>query len=104
MNKMVKVGAALGAVAMLVGGATACGVNDKRDLENVSSYDPEYAEVYNNTDKRPNIGLLCVRGAGFASTTRDFTSLMRVEKWDEFCSQFKQHSVDKDQLRKNGGS
>jgi hypothetical protein len=28
---------------------------------------------------------------------------MRVEAWDKFCSQFKQHSVDKGQLRKNGG-
>lgn len=104
MNKMAKVGAALGAAALLVGGATACGKNANRDLEDVSSYDPEYAEVYNNTDERPNIGLLCIRGAGFATTTRDFTSVLRVESWDEFCSQFKQHSVDKDQLRKNGGS
>jgi hypothetical protein len=96
--------AAVLAVAVLGLGMTGCGVNDKRDMEDVSSYDPEYAEVYNNTDGRPNIGLVCVRGAGFATTTRDFTSLMRVEKWDAFCAQFPQHSVDKGQLRKNGGS
>lgn len=90
--------------AALIGGVAACGTNDKRDLEGISSYDPEYAETYNNTDGRPNVVLMCIRGVGFASTTRDFTSLMRVESWDKFCSQFKQHSVDKDQLRKNGGS
>lgn len=104
MNKMAKIGAALGAAALLIGGATGCGTNDKRDLEGIKSFDPEYAETYNNTDGRPNVVLMCIRGVGFASTTRDFTSLMRVEAWDKFCGQFKPHSVDKDQLRKNGGS
>lgn len=92
------------AVVVMTAVVTGCGVNDKRDLEDVSSYDPEYAEVYNNTDGRPNIGLVCVRGAGFATTTRDFTSLLRVEAWDTFCAQFPQHSIDRDQLRKNGGN
>lgn len=101
MRNKILAGLAVGALCL---GVTACGVNDKRDLEDASSYDPEYVEVYNSTDGRPNVQLACIRGAGFALTTRDFTSLMRIEAWDEFCSQFKQHSVDKGQLRKNGGS
>lgn len=94
----VTVAAGVAAFGLLTG----CGVDDKRDLENISSYDPDYAEVYNNTDGRPNVQLLCIRGVGFSSTTRDFTSLARVPEWDAFCKQFEQHRIDMDQVHKNG--
>lgn len=91
------------AAVIAVGGLTACGANDKRDLEGVASTDPDYAEIFNNTDGRPNVQLLCIRGVGFSSTTRDFTSLARVPEWDAFCKQFPQPKVQPPQYRKNGG-
>jgi len=83
----------IAAVVMVAGTATACGSNNKRDLNNINSLNPDYAEIYNNTDSHPNIGLICVRGVGFATTTRDYNSLTRVPEWDKFCSQFKEHDI-----------
>jgi len=101
MNKR-RIVLGVSASLLVLGGATACGNNANRDLKGVSSMDPDYAEVYNNTDQRPNIGLLCIRGVGFATTTRDYTSVLRVPEWDSFCKQFKQHSIVQSQTRKNG--
>lgn len=80
-------------VLMVADTATACGSDNMRDLNNINSLNPDYAEIYNNTDQHPNIGLICVRGVGFATTTRDYNAIQRVPAWDNFCSQFKQHSI-----------
>lgn len=89
-----------GVGAILLAGLTACGTDNKRDLKNVHSLNPDYAEIYNNTDGHPNIGLICVRGVGFATTTRDYNAIQRVPAWDKFCTQFPQHSI----LTKQEGS
>lgn len=80
-------------VLMVAGTTTACGSNNMRDLNNINSLNPDYAEIYNNTDQHPNIGLICVRGVGFATTTRDYNAIQRVPEWDSFCKQFPQHSI-----------
>lgn len=81
--------------ALVIGGVslTACGSNNKRDLNNINSLNPDYAEIYNNTDSYPNISLICIRGVAFATTTREYNSIQRVPQWDTFCSQFKSHAI-----------
>ncbi len=92
--------AAIAAVIALGIGLSACGTDNFRDREGVSSINPDYVENYNNMDKHPNIGLVCIRGVGFVTTTRDsFAAIQRVKEWDSFCSQFPQHAVIKKQER-----
>lgn len=72
-------------VGLSVLGLTACGSNNFRDVEGVNSRLPDSIEVFSNVDQNPNVAVLCIHGAGFASTTRDFTSLIRVPEWDKLC-------------------
>lgn len=53
-----------------------------RDLEDVPQTEPDKVRLVTNVDTYPNVVALCIEGAGFASTTRDYTSLIRVEVWD----------------------
>jgi len=66
---MKKIATVTGSAALALALLTGCGSNDKRDVEGVKSMDPDYIEVYNNTDGRPNVVLLCIRGVGFASAS-----------------------------------
>jgi hypothetical protein len=91
--------------AVVLGGTlmVGCGTNNKRDQEDVKSYDADYAETYTNGDSYPNTTLQCIRGVGIATTTRTGAGAWhRVPEWDKFCSQFPQHAIDKSQERKNG--
>lgn len=57
-----------------------------RDLENVEVRDPGRVILYNNVDLHPNIVGLCVDGAGFATTTREYgDAVIRVPEWDAGC-------------------
>jgi hypothetical protein len=62
-----------------------CANNNFRDLEGVPSKDPDSAKLWTNVDGHPNVVRLCLDGVAFATTTRDFTALMRVEAWDSMC-------------------
>lgn len=64
---------------------SACGMDNFRDVEGVQSQRPDYIENYNNMDKHPNMGLICIRGAGFVTTTREYNAITRVPEWDDFC-------------------
>jgi hypothetical protein len=99
-----RIAVGIAAVVVSAGLLTGCdvGSNNKRDLNGISSMDPDYAEIYNATDGHPNVGLICIRGVGFATTTRDYSALTRVKEWDKFCAQFSAHSVVTSQERKNG--
>lgn len=44
--------------------------------------DPDKIELYLNIDQYPNVVRLCIGGVAFATTTRDFTALVRVPEWD----------------------
>lgn len=62
-----------------------------RDIEGVKSERPDVVRVFNNVDKHPNVVMLCIQGAGFATTTRDYNSIMRVPEWDEQCKAAMMH-------------
>lgn len=100
MNRKRVTAGILSAVAILAM-TTACGSNNFRDLNGVTSLHPDYVENYDNMDKHPNIGLICIRGVGFVTTTRDYTAIQRVPQWDSFCKQFKSHPVIHSQESEN---
>jgi hypothetical protein len=77
----------IGVLGLLVLGA--CGSDNFRDVEGVKSQEPERVEVYSNVNGHPNITRVCIDGVAFATTTRDHTSIMRVEEWDKSCPGFK---------------
>ena len=64
---------------------TACGSDNFRDVKGVKSQDPDSIEVYNNVDKHPNIARVCIDSVAFATTTRNFSAIMRVPEWDNEC-------------------
>jgi hypothetical protein len=71
-------------LAMIAGVACTPG-NNFRDVEGVKSQDPDLIMNYNNMDKHPNIGFICIKGVAFFTTTRDFNAIGRVPEWDKFC-------------------
>lgn len=80
MNKRVLV-----AGLALVGLGACTPGNNFRDVEGVKSQRPDLIEVFNNVDKHPNIVKVCIDGVAFATTTRDYQALQRVEAWDRTC-------------------
>lgn len=60
--------------------------NQLNDLSNVGQAKPDYIITYLNVDNFPNVTMMCVRGAGFATTTRDYDAIIRVPEWDPFCA------------------
>ena len=52
-----------------------------RDLEGVHVEDPDKVALITNVDQYPNVVALCIHGQGFASTTRDYTSLIPIPAW-----------------------
>ena len=75
------VGLAVGVAAL--GG---CARDNFRDVEGVSSKNPDSIEAYNNLDGHPNIAKVCIDGVAFATTTRDAqAAIQRVEDWDATC-------------------
>lgn len=64
----------------------ACGHDNYKDVKGVPNRHPDYIVNYENMDGHPNIGMLCIHGVGFATTTRDYNALTRVPEWDGFCT------------------
>jgi hypothetical protein len=93
LNKKVAAMAASAAagVIMTLSGVSACGSGNPQldDLQNVSPSYPNYAANYMNVSGFPNITMLCINGAGFATTTRDnsASAAFLVPEWDAFCKQ-----------------
>lgn len=75
---------AVAALALVTGVACSPG-NNFRDVEGVPSHDPDRIENFNNMDGHPNIGLVCIHGVAFFTTTRIYTSIGRVPEWDKLC-------------------
>lgn len=80
--KRVKVVAGIG--ALLVLGACSSG-NNFRDVKGVKSQNPDLIQNYNNMDKHPNLGKVCIDGVAFLTTTRDYDAVTRVPEWDKTC-------------------
>jgi len=80
----VKLTTALAAAALVLLTSAGCGANH-RDLENVPLREPQKAEIYAGIDGHPNIARQCIDGVAFATTTRDYNSIMRVPEWDAWC-------------------
>lgn len=76
--------AGAGAVIGAVGGCQV-GANNWSDVKGVVYHQPDAIEGFDNVDGAPNVTVLCIHGAGFASTSRDYTSLQRVPEWDKLC-------------------
>lgn len=81
--KRVKVMMGVGALVIL--GACTPG-NNFRDVEGVKSERPDLVQNYNNMDKHPNIGKVCIDGVAFLTTTRNYgDAVTRVPEWDKTC-------------------
>ena len=88
MKKRIILAVALGSIALLT---TACSPgNNFRDVEGVKSERPELIRNFNNMDLHPNVGMLCIEGVAFFTTTRDYTSIGRVSEWDRLCPSYKE--------------
>jgi hypothetical protein len=77
-----------GALALALGGGIAAGCsNQLNDLGGVSQAKPDYVMTYLNVSDFPNVTLICIRGVGFATTTRDNNAaITRIPEWDAFCA------------------
>lgn len=60
--------------------------NQLNDLGGISQAKPDYILTYLNVSDFPNVTMLCIRGAGFATTTRAYEALIRIPEWDSFCA------------------
>ncbi len=76
------------AVVLVAAGGVAAGCsNQLNDLGGISQAKPDYILTYLNVSDYPNVTLVCIRGAGFATTTRDNNAaITRVPEWDAFCA------------------
>lgn len=74
-----------GLLGGLLGAALAgCGSN-RRDLEGIPLTEPSKVEIYANLDTQPNIVRLCIDGVALMTTSREYTSVIRVPEWDAWC-------------------
>ena len=73
----------------ILAGVAACGSGNPQldDLQNVPPSYPNYASTFINVSGFPNITMLCIDGAGFATTTRDNSAAAAqlIPEWDAFC-------------------
>jgi hypothetical protein len=69
--------------ALLFGGCSWAEQQQIRDLENVTQTEPDKARLVTNVDGYANIVALCIEGQGFATTTRDYSSLIPVPGWGQ---------------------
>jgi hypothetical protein len=56
------------------------------DLGGIQQASPDYALTYLNVSDFPNVTLICIRGVGFATTTRTGVDLVMVPQWGSFCA------------------
>lgn len=69
-----------------------CGLNDSvRDYEEAQVKDPDSVTLWNNVDLHPNVARLCTDGVAWATTTRDYTAIIRVPEWDAYCKTVGDH-------------
>lgn len=64
---------------------TASCSNQLKDQGGIPQASPDYAVTIMNADNYPNITLVCFKGAGFMTTTRDYNPSTEVPEWDDFC-------------------
>lgn len=66
-------------VGTLLVSLTACGSSDNfRDVKGVHNRHPDVIVNYDNMDKHPNLGFLCVAGIPLITTTRDYNAVTVV--------------------------
>jgi hypothetical protein len=79
----------IAAAAVAVGAVTAAGVagcsNQFQDQNGIAQANPDYILTYLNVDGFPNPTIMCIRGVGFVTTSRDYQSLQEVPEWGAFC-------------------
>jgi hypothetical protein len=74
------------AIAAAIGVTAGCS-NQLNDQKDVGQTHADYIMTYLNVADFPNVTLLCIKGAGFATTTRDnLAAIQRVPEWDAFCA------------------
>jgi hypothetical protein len=86
-RRTLEIVAALMAGALMTG-IVACGGQDKSnngDLKGVLFHRPDKIEGYTNVDGQPNLVRLCIDGVAFMTTSRDYSSTIRVPEWDHWC-------------------
>lgn len=82
MKKRIVVAGVLAVASLLAAGCS----NQLNDLGGIGQAKPDYVLTYLNVASFPNVTLLCIRGAGFATTTRDNNAaITRIPEWDSFC-------------------
>jgi hypothetical protein len=60
--------------------------NQLNDLGGIGQASPDYALTYVNVSDFPNITIVCIKGVGFATTTRAGVDLILVPQWNAFCA------------------
>ena len=85
MNKKIKLAIACAGVAAAALTATGC-QNQYNDQNGVRQVSPDFIQTYLNVDGYANVTMLCIDGVGFATTSRDYTSLIPVAGWNSFCA------------------
>ncbi len=73
------------AAAAAAGSNLACS-NQLNDQGSISQISPDYAVTIMNADGYPNLTLLCYKGVGFVTSTRDYSAVEHVAGWDAFCA------------------
>jgi hypothetical protein len=76
----------LAGILTVLGFAAAGCSNQLNDLGGVAQAKPDYILTYLNVSDFPNVTLLCIRGVGFATDTRQYNAIIRVPEWDAFCA------------------
>lgn len=74
---------ALAAAIFLVLAGCSNQLKDQGDIQQAS---PDYAVTIMNADDYPNMTLVCFKGVGFMTTTRDLNAAVEVPEWNAFCA------------------
>lgn len=81
-NQVIAGAAVLAACGLMAAGCS----NQLNDLGGIGQASPDYALTYVNVPDFPNITIVCIKGAGFATTTRTGVDLVLVPQWNNFCA------------------
>lgn len=90
----IAIGATIATVGTAVMVLAACGKggigdtnSNHADLRGVIFHRPDKIEGYNNVDGQPNLVRLCIGGVAFATSSREYSSVLRVPEWDSsYCN------------------
>lgn len=79
----------IGLLTLLVGLVvvlSSCSPGDNfKDVKGVKNHLPDAIMNIENVDGHPNIIVLCIRGAAFYTTTRDYKAIQEKPSWDHLC-------------------